>query len=30
VMRCEGATKERLAEIRAIVEGHLDAAKASV
>jgi hypothetical protein len=29
-MRCEGATKERLAEIRAIVEGHLDAAKASV
>lgn len=30
VMRCEGATAERLAEIRATVERHLDAAKASV
>ena len=29
VMRCEGATKERLAEIRATVERHLDAAKAA-
>lgn len=30
VMRCEGATTERLAEIRAIVEGHLEAAKAAL
>jgi len=29
VMRCEGATEERLAEIRAIIEAHLAAAKAS-
>jgi phosphomannomutase/phosphoglucomutase len=30
VMRCEGATDARLAEIRATVERHLDAAKAAV